>query len=486
MDTLYNILSESASAFAVNRSLSPYVRAAFLRAVADQIDSISDELVETCAHETHLPVGRLDAERLRTSNQWRMFAALLEEGSWVEAIIDTALPDRLPVPRPDVRSMLVPLGPVLVFGASNFPLAFSTAGGDTASALAAGCSVVYKAHPAHPKTSSMMAAAIMRATSETTMPEGIFHHVEGGAETGQHLAKHPMVKAIAFTGSFQGGMALFKTASEREHPIPVYAEMGSVNPIIILSGRLKEGASELADSLSQSVMLGCGQFCTNPGLVFLPDTCEGDQFLSSLKEALSKGMAGKMLHEGIAKAYRASLDALWSIPDLDILVYQTSENLFGAPALAATTIRNWIENPTLHKEVFGPFTLVVRYSHVEQLNQVLNALEGQLTISLHGSGDELASLESLVSLAAEKCGRLLFSGVPTGVEVCHAMTHGGPFPATTNSRTTSVGTGAIKRFVRPVTYQSAPQQLLPEALKDNNPLSIRRLVNGVFTTESIR
>lgn len=486
MEAIDKIFEKSAQAFLSYRETTAKKRAAFLRAVADGIEELGPALIDTCSAETNLPAARLEGERGRTCNQLRMFASLVEAGDWVEAVIDTALPERKPLPRPDLRRMLVPLGPVAVFGASNFPLAFSTAGGDTAAALAAGCTVVYKGHPAHPATSEMVAGAIWKAAGDHQIPKDVFFHVAGGAETGQQLVRHPKAKAVAFTGSFAGGMAIYKTASERGEPIPVFAEMGSVNPIVILPGKLALDPAELAGSVAQSVLLGTGQFCTNPGLIFLPESDGADAFLEAMQRTIAESPAGKMLHTGITVNYLDALSSVLKAQGVKPLVSGIPENpLEGPPALASVSLQVWLENPDLQKEVFGPFSLVVRYQDPLQLKEVLRKLEGQLTITLMGAEDEAHILRGLTPLALEKCGRLLFSGVPTGVEVGHAMTHGGPFPASTDSRSTSVGTAAIKRFVRPVTFQSAPDDLLPGALKNANPLGISRLVNGKFTDEPI-
>lgn len=486
MESIDKVFENSRSAFLNYQMVSAGQRAGFLRSVASHIEKLGPALIDTCSAETNLPVARLEGERSRTCNQLRMFADLLEEGSWVDAVIDTALPGRQPVPRPDLRRMLVPLGPVVVFGASNFPLAFSTAGGDTASALAAGCTVVYKGHPAHPETSGMVAKAIRNAARDHQVPEGVFLHVEGGTETGQQLVRHPLARAVAFTGSTAGGMSIFRTAVERQEPIPVFAEMGSVNPIFILPGRLAGGAADLAGSVAQSVLLGSGQFCTNPGLVFLPESDGADAFLEAMRALFTDSPSGKMLHPGISVGYLDALSGVLSGKGVTPLVSGNSHDpLEGPPALATVSLDAWLENPDLQKEVFGPFTLVVRYRDPLQLKEVMQKLEGQLTITLLGAEHETQILGELSPLALEKCGRLLFSGVPTGVEVSHAMTHGGPFPATTDSRSTSVGTAAIRRFARPVTYQSAPEALLPDVLKNANPLGIRRLVNGTLTDQPI-
>ena len=486
MDQIDIVFQNSHKAFLKYRETPSVRRAKLLRSVADNIEALGEGLIRACSEETNLPAGRLEGERGRTCNQLRMFADLLDEGSWVEAVIDTALPERKPLPRPDLRRMLIPLGPVVVFGASNFPFAFSTAGGDTASALAAGCTVVYKGHPAHPRTSLLVAEAILKAARENDLPAEIFSHVEGDADTGQQLVIHQVARAVAFTGSFAGGTAIFKTASERKTPIPVFAEMGSVNPIFILPGRLAENPESLAESVSQSVLLGVGQFCTNPGLVFLPESDDADAFLDGMRQAFTESQGGKMLHKGITTGYLDGLSAILREKGVSRLVSkQGSGDLAGSPSLATVSLDAWLENPNLQKEVFGPFTLIVRYRDAQQLEQALDKLDGQLTITLLGTQSELEVLTALSVLAREKCGRLLFSGVPTGVEVSQAMTHGGPFPATTDSRSTSVGTFAIKRFARPVTFQSAPHDLLPDALKNGNPLEIVRMVNGTHTNQSV-
>ena len=486
MDPIDVVFQNSHQAFLKYRETPAVRRASLLRSVADNIEALGEGLIRTCSEETNLPPGRLEGERGRTCNQLRMFAELLEEGSWVEAIIDTAIPERKPVPRPDLRRMLIPLGPVVVFGASNFPLAFSTAGGDTASALAAGCTVVYKGHPAHPRTSLLVAEALRKAALENDLPGEIFSHIEGATDTGQQLVMHPVARAVAFTGSFAGGTAIFKTASERKIPIPVFAEMGSVNPIFILHGRLEENPESLAESVSQSVLLSVGQFCTNPGLVFLPESDGADTFLDVMKQTFTGSPGGKMLHRGIATGYLERLSAVLREKGVSMLVnHGENGDMVGSPALATASVNTWVNNPNLQKEVFGPYTLIVRYQDTYQLEQALDKLEGQLTITLLGTQKDRDALAALSLPAREKCGRILFSGVPTGVEVGHAMMHGGPFPATTDSRSTSVGTFAIKRFVRPVTFQSAPHDLLPDALKNDNPLKIIRLVNGAHTDQPI-
>ncbi|GGG27978.1 aldehyde dehydrogenase (NADP(+)) [Pontibacter amylolyticus] len=478
-------LINAAQAFESYKKTTPAQRTQLLRGIAEAIEALEDELLETASRESNLPLARLTGERGRTCNQLRLFADLVEEGSWVEATIDTALPDRQPLPRPDLRRMLVPLGPVVVFGASNFPLAFSTAGGDTASALAAGCTVVYKEHPGHPKTSQLVHKAITQALQANGLPEGVFQHVSGGIEVGQELVKHPATKAVAFTGSYQGGKAIFDLAMQREVPIPVYAEMGSTNPIFILPERLMENTAELAHQAAASVLLGAGQFCTCPGLLFVPESAVTAEFMETLEAELATASPAKMLHDGIAGNYYKGLKELLKAEGVQALVQQEADVLEGRAALASTSAAQWLQNPALQEEVFGPFTLVVRYSNASELISAAKALQGQLTCTLWGSDQEHELQQSLMDVLREKCGRLLFSGVPTGVEVSHAMTHGGPFPATTDSRSTSVGTYAIKRFARPVTFQSAPQTLLPVELQDENHTGLWRTINGKLSQSSL-
>lgn len=483
---LYNeALRNAAQAFEAYKKTSPARRAQLLRGIAESIEALGDELLETASQESNLPLARLTGERGRTCNQLRLFADLVEEGSWVEATIDTALPDRQPLPRPDLRRMLVPLGPVVVFGASNFPLAFSTAGGDTASALAAGCTVVYKEHPGHPQTSQLVHKAITGALQKNGLPEGVFQHVSGGVEVGQELVKHSATKAVAFTGSYQGGKAIFDLAMQREVPIPVYAEMGSTNPVFILPEKLKANTAELAHQAAASVLLGSGQFCTCPGLLFVPGSDVTDEFMEALEAELATASPAKMLHDGIAGNYYKGLEKLLKAEGVQALVQQEADVLEGRAALASTSAVQWLQNPELQEEIFGPFTLVVRYSNAQELIAAAKALQGQLTCTLWGTDQERELQQELTDVLRDKCGRLLYSGVPTGVEVSHAMTHGGPFPATTDSRSTSVGTYAIKRFARPVTFQSAPQALLPAELQDENRSGLWRTINGKLSQSSL-
>ncbi|WP_162426682.1 aldehyde dehydrogenase (NADP(+)) [Pontibacter pudoricolor] len=478
-------LKKAAQAFEVYKKTTPAQRAQLLRTIAEEIEALGDVLLETASRESNLPLARLTGERGRTCSQLRLFADVVEEGSWVEATIDTALPDRQPMPRPDMRRMLVPLGPVVVFGASNFPLAFSTAGGDTASALAAGCTIVYKEHPGHPQTSQLVNGAIANALQRCKLPEGVFQHVSGGVEVGQEMVKHPATKAVAFTGSYKGGKAIFDLAMQREVPVPVYAEMGSTNPLFILPEKLKEDTQQLAKQAAASVLLGSGQFCTCPGLLFVPESDATHGFMEALEEELSKATPANMLHEGIAGNYYKGLDKLLKEQGVQAIIQQETDVLEGRAALASTNVQQWLQNPALQEEIFGPFTLVVTYKNADELLAAANALQGQLTCTLWGTDKEQQLQQNLTDALRDKCGRLLFAGVPTGVEVSYAMTHGGPFPATTDSRSTSVGVYAIKRFARPVTFQSAPQALLPQELQNENSTGIWRTINGKLTQSSI-
>lgn len=483
-------VGRAATAFSRYASLHPTQRADFLEVVATEIEALGDELIERAVLESGLPAGRITGERSRTTGQLRLFANLLREGSWVDARINPApagVPgsDRQPAPRPDLRRMLVPLGPVVVFGASNFPLAFSVAGGDTASALAAGCPVVFKAHPSHPGTSSLVGQAIVAAAQKTGMPDGVFSLVHADNEVAQGLVAHPAVKAVGFTGSRRGGLALLKVAQERPEPIPVYAEMSAVNPIVILPGAIAENAVTIAQGLVTSVTLGVGQFCTNPGLVFLLDSPATGLFLDTVADKVRASVPATMLNAGIHSAYYKGVQQRRVLPGVHVLaegdVAASDDRLEGHPVLLTTTAPLFLSNPDLGSEIFGPTSLIVVCQTEAELADCLASLEGQLTATLFATTDELGQSDyNWVALLQTKAGRLLFGGFPTGVEVSEAMTHGGPYPATTDSRTTSVGTGAILRWVRPFTYQSFPDALLPPALQDANPLGIWRNVDGAL------
>ncbi|OLY95029.1 NADP-dependent aldehyde dehydrogenase [Cnuella takakiae] len=482
-------VQKATSAFERYRQTSFADRALFLEAIADEIMEVGPALVERAHLETGLPEARITGERARTVGQLRLFAALLREGSFVHAIIDTALPDRTPLPRADLRQLMLPIGPVAVFAASNFPLAFSTAGGDTAAALAAGCPVVVKAHSAHLGTNELVAAAIISAAKRCGMPDGVFSSLIGeGAQLGQQLVKHPQVKAVGFTGSFRGGMALLKAAvNEREEPIPVYAEMSSINPVLVLPGKISQDADALATQLSGSITLGVGQFCTNPGLLFLVQDEKTDAFIQKLAQALEQVPAATMLNKAICAAYQTERQQLLTQEGVQV-VLRGNEGDTGYKvnaSLAYTTAANFRQNNTLHNEVFGPASLVVVCRDAADLRATLQELHGQLTGTVLATPADLEEFADSVDVLVQKVGRLIYNGVPTGVEVSHAMMHGGPFPATTFAHFTSVGTEAINRFLRPVCYQDCPQAFLPDALKDENPLRIMRKVNGVHTRDAI-
>lgn len=468
-------------AFLFYKNLSGKEKGAFLETLAEILESHRAEIVPLAVKESNLPEGRINGELGRTTGQIKLFANLVKEGSWVEATVDPADPGRQPLPKADIRRMLTPLGPVVVFGASNFPLAFSTAGGDTISALAAGCPVIYKAHPAHPETSKKVAECIAEAITKSGLPSGIFTHIEGGIDVGQALVKHPLAKAVGFTGSHAGGKALFDLAGQREEPIPVYAEMGSVNPIFCFPEKLEKNNDALAKAFISSLTLGVGQFCTNPGLIFVPKA-QAKAFENAIAEELNDIASAPMLHPGIAQAYYDSIQFFQSREELRWVKVADPQHLInGSTALAEIQAADWIKDKVFQKEVFGAFAMMVVYETEEELLEIVKNLHGQLTITVWAEDAELKDQLFLLNLLEEKCGRLLFKGVPTGVEVGFAMQHGGPYPSTTAPNSTSVGAHAIKRFARPIALQDMPQELLPDALKDGNPLGIWRLVNGAYT-----
>lgn len=456
--------------------LTPSARAAFLERIADELLALGQPLLDRAHAETGLPLPRLEGERGRTVGQLRLFAALVREGSWVDARIDPALPERKPLPRPDLRRMLVPLGPVAVFGASNFPLAFSVAGGDTASAFAAGNPVVVKAHPAHPGTSDLVAAAIHRAVTASALPAGTFALLHGASPaTALALVRHPQLEAVGFTGSQVAGRALFDAAASRPRPIPVFAEMSSVNPVFLLPGALRERSAAIAEGLAGSFTLGVGQFCTKPGLVIGLASPEWDAFGSALAEKARAVPAGTFLHAGIAESFRRGLAALQGV-----------EWLCSAHAhVGRIDATAFLARPELARELFGPYTLLVTARDAAELRTLAGSLDGQLTATLQGNEADFAAASDLVALLTRRAGRVLANGFPTGVEVAPAMQHGGPYPATTDARFTSVGTAAILRFARPVCYQNLPATLLPAALQDANPLGLLRLVDGRPTRDPL-
>ena len=477
-------------AFEAYGVLSGARRAEFLRAIAQQVLALGDRLLERAGAETGLPSGRLESERARTVSQVLLFADLIEEGSWVGARIDRAVPDRKPQPRPDIRRMLVPLGPVAVFGASNFPLAFSVAGGDTISAFAAGCPVVVKAHPGHPGTSDLVAQAVRTAARETRMPEGVFGILHGTSpEVGITLVTHPAIRAVGFTGSLAAGRTLFDAAALRPDPIPVYAEMGSSNPVFVLPGAIAERSAAIAKGLAASVTLGAGQFCTNPGLVFAIDSPASSAFFKETGDLLAATPPGTMVHGGIKTSYDRGVGEAAGVAGESIAARATGAGAHPeteAPAmLLLSDARAFAENPRLAHEIFGPATLGVRCVSRLELLQIARGLRGHLTATIHATEKDLADFAELVAILRRRVGRLVFNGFPTGVEVCPAMHHGGPYPATTDSRSTSVGTAAIERIARPVFYQDSPKCIHPEELRYSNPLGLWRLVDGGFSREPV-
>src|ERR1700677_880090 len=473
------------AAFPIYGNLSGKAKGAFLRQIAAAIEAVAPAIVQRANLETALPEGRLQGEIGRTCGQLRLFAQVVEEGSWLDARIDTADPDRKPLPKPSIRSMHKALGPVAVFGASNFPLAFSVAGGDTASALAAGNPVIVKAHPAHPGTSALVGQAIRESVKASGLPEGVFSMLfDAGVDVGVQLVKHPAIKAVAFTGSVAGGTALMKLAAARPEPIPCYSEMGSVNPVFVLPGALKQRGSAVATGLQASFTLGAGQFCTKPGLVLVPQQDGTPGFMKELGEKVSGTPTQTLLTKAIADRYTSAVKGRMS--DANVL----AEGVKADGSTTAATVqaslfvadyKDLMEHDELAQEIFGPTTVVVGYQDRKQLLAVAEQLEGHLTATLQGEESELADYADLMEILTRKVGRLILNAYPTGVEVCHAMVHGGPFPATSDGRSTSVGTQAIFRFTRLVCFQSFPDSALPDELKTTNPLGIMRMVDGERT-----
>ncbi|MBU3743265.1 MAG: aldehyde dehydrogenase (NADP(+)) [Sediminibacterium sp.] len=470
------VMSQSAKAFQGYRQIPAKQRASFLLAIAKNIEGLGDVLLNITAAETHLPLARLQGERGRTIGQLNMYADMLLKGNWQNCIINTAIPEKNP-PRPDIRSMYVPLGPVVVFGSSNFPFAYSTAGGDTASALATGCTVVVKAHPAHPETSRLVAKAIGDAIAETGMPPHVFQHVEDSSfESGKLLVQHPSTAAVGFTGSFSGGKALWDYAAARPNPIPVFAEMGSINPVLIFPDALATQFESLATQYAASISLGVGQFCTNPGLLIVHSGPTLLAFLESLSAHLEKVSPAAMLHQGILASYAKKVTAALQQPGVTAIIQHppTDSEAKAIPILATVSAAEFLLNPHLKEEVFGPYSLVVVADDANQMLAVLRSVTGQLTTSLMGTDIDFKEYGSFIQDAMQVAGRVICNGVPTGVEVCDAMVHGGPFPATTDSRFTAVGVEAAKRWQRPVAFQNFPDALLPDELKSDNPLGVSR------------
>lgn len=478
----------AAEAFPAYSRLPGKARAEFLRGIAGNIEEIGEALVARAMEETGLPAARLQGETARTCNQLRLFAEVVEEGSWVGARIDPALPERKPLPRPDIRSLLRPLGPVAVFAASNFPIAFSVAGGDTASALAAGNPVVVKAHAAHPGTSELVGRALQRAVREHSLPEGVFSLLfDSGFEIGTELVRHPAIQAVGFTGSRAGGHALMAAAASRSVPIPVYAEMSSVNPVFILPGALRERGEQIAAGLHASMTLGAGQFCTKPGMVLLAGDEQAQKFAHKLADLASGPGSFTLLTSGIQSAYaRGVAERSHAVQKLAEGPAATGSGCGAAAVVFQADAETFLRDRRLSEELFGPSTLLITYNTREQLLQLARGLEGHLTATLHGTGRDLADYRDLIEILEGKVGRIILNSFPTGVEVCHAMVHGGPYPATSDSRTTSVGTLAIMRFARPLCFQGFPQEALPQELQDSNPLGIWRLVDGRLTRNALR
>jgi 2,5-dioxopentanoate dehydrogenase len=467
------------AAFASYRATSPDQRGAFLDSVADEIEADRVAIVEAAVAESHLPEARLSGEVGRTTGQLRMFAGVVRRGDHLGVRIDPALPQREPLPRADIRQRQVALGPVAVFGASNFPLAFSTAGGDTASALAAGCPVVVKGHPAHPRTGHLVAQAVTRAVEKHGLHPGTFSFLleadpQRGIELGQELVQDPRIKAVGFTGSRGGGLALVAAAAARPEPIPVYAEMSSINPVVVLPGALEGDVASLASAYVGSLTLGSGQFCTNPGLIFLPSGERGDAFLRAAGDAVAEAVGGTMLTPGIAAAYESGATALRDVDGVRVVGRGTAGGEHApAPQLVEAARLDGVTD-----EVFGASGVVVRYDDIDDLLPHLEAIAGQLTATVQATAADVAEARALLPTLELKVGRILFNGWPTGVEVGHAMVHGGPFPATSDSRSTSVGSLAIERFQRPVAYQDVPSDVLPEPVRDDNPWGLRRRIDG--------
>ena len=467
-------------------SLQPLsVRAGLMRGIAGELQIISNDLIKTAGSETNLTEPRLRSELTRTIFQLTSYADACEKAEWMHISIDTAIPERNP-PKPDIRKTMIPLGPVVVFGASNFPFAYSTAGGDTASALAAGCTVIVKAHPAHANTSEMVAGCIDKTLQKMNLPVGVFRHLHGSSfEVGKTLVQHEQIKAVGFTGSLDGGRALFDLASQRKTPIPVFAEMGSINPVFLFPGKLKEDAAGIATIYANSITQSVGQFCTNPGLMVAIDSEPLNRFIKYLSEAISKTEPAKMLHKGIYNSFKEKRKLALEQKGVDLIVAAEEKIEHGNALIATASAEAFLNNPVLHQEVFGPYSLIIRCSNKNEMLRVSGQIEGQLTASIIANDDDLTDNPEILNKLRNICGRLIFNGVPTGVEVCQSMHHGGPYPATTDSRFTSVGADAIKRFARPVTYQNFPNHLLPDELKDANPLDIYRTINNKLTKDEI-
>ncbi len=480
-------VNQSWKAFQIYSKKSLQERATFIKAIAVELSLTEEALINTAMQETNLPQARLKNELARTIFQLNSYADACIKGDWLEIRIDTAVAERNP-PKPDIRKMLVPLGPVVVFGASNFPFAYSTAGGDTATAFAAGCTVIVKAHPAHAKTSEIAATAILQAAIKTNMPHGIFTHIHGASvKVGKTLITHNLVKAVGFTGSYNGGKQLFDWANQRKEPIPVFAEMGSINPVFLLQEKLNQSAFDIAKMYAASITLGVGQFCTNPGLIIAIQSNALNNFINCLAEEIKQIAPATMLHQGIANAYadkKAKALQQHNVTTVAESIMQPAPNQ-GQPTIATVDAKTFLENKILHEEVFGPYSLIVQCENEDEMLAIAQHLEGQLTSTLMATENDIIKNDKLIEAVKNLCGRIIINSVPTGVEVCYAMQHGGPFPATTDSRFTSVGADGIKRFARPLSFQNWNDNLLPDELKNTNPLNIWRMINNEWTNRRV-
>jgi len=475
-------------AFGIYKNCSGLEKAAFLNAIVDEILALGDNLLVQYCSESGFSMARAEGERGRMVSQLRAFSQMLIEGSWVQAAIDTAIPDRAPAPKEDLRKFLVPLGPVVVFGSSNFPFAFSTAGGDTASALAAGCPVIVKSHSMHVGTGEMVASAIIKAAQKTNMPEGVFSNLVGGGTTlGASLVKHPLVKAVGFTGSIRAGRALFDLAAQRPEPIPVFAEMGSINPVVFLPKALTLNSQKWAGAYAGSITLGAGQFCTNPGLLLGIKGAALDHFSEELAKAIEKVEPSCMLHPSMKAGFDEGTATMLSQTGVSKIAAYKGEVApnYGLQQILTVDGKTFLENKTLSHEVFGPVSILVQCDDEEQLLKIVSQLDGQLTGTIIGESGELKEHDQLIKAMQNKVGRLIFNGVPTGVEVCPAMIHGGPYPASSDSRFTAVGIHAVYRWVRPFSFQNWPNELLPPELQNENPLQILRTLNNIQTKSQI-
>lgn len=461
-------VSKAKAAFDIYQQVSGKQRAAFLEAIAQNILDLGDVLIQTYVAESGLPEGRAQGERGRTIGQLRMFANLIQDEKWRNPTIDPGDPKRQPFPKPDLRKVFIPLGPVVVFGASNFPLAFSTAGGDTASALAAGCPVIIKSHPMHAGTSELVASAVIKAAQQTQMPDGVFSHLNSsGNEVGARLVAHPDVKAVGFTGSIKGGRALYDIAAQREEPIPVFAEMGSVNPVVITQNALTHRAQQIAETYAGSITLGAGQFCTNPGLILAVKGEGLDRFIQHLKTSIETQQSQCMLHTSIKNAYTQDSKTMATADGVHLITNESKDETgqMATPKIAKVDGDVFLANAALQQEVFGPFSLVVQCENRDQIEKIIYTLEGQLTATIIAEDQDHSQLSTLIKALQSRVGRIIFNGVPTGVEVSPAMTHGGPYPASSDPRFSAIGTQSILRWVRPFSYQDFPESLLPTYLK---------------------